>query len=141
MNSQFYLQRCLEWGGGFRWIGLLCAILACSLGAGCGKNPTPQIETDAGQAIVEGAEANGVSQVEPQNLAQAHEALLAGKYNKAARELLQMKLSGKIRTTQESWRYNQLMTELQSRLADAAIDGDVESQKTIDMLRATSSQR
>lgn len=90
---------------------------------------------------MEGAETNGVSKVEPQNLAQANEALLAGKYNKAARELLQMKLSGKIRTTQESWRYNQLMTELQSRLADAAADGDVESQKTIDMLRATSSQR
>ena len=129
-----------------KWLG--CALILCGLFVnGCGKEqdaegvidsadiPASEVEIQAaGKSARKTAQNN-------RNLAQADEAVATGKYNKAARQLLQMKMSGKIRTADESWRYNQIMTDLQSRLADAAADGDAESQKTMDMLRAASSVR
>lgn len=131
-----------------RRTGLLCALIIGGLFVnGCGKEQDAESDIDsANMAASEGetqaaGKPDGKTAQNNRNLAQADEAIATGKYNKAARQLLQMKMSGKIRTADESWRYNQIMTDLQSRLADAAADGDAESQKTMDMLRAASSVR
>lgn len=122
------------------WLG--CALIACGLFVnGCGKDQGAPVVDSANSPPPEEETQDRKASQNNRNLAQADEAVSTGEYNKAARQLLQMKLSGKIRTADESWRYNQIMTELQSRLADAAADGDAQSQKTMDMLRAASSVR
>lgn len=65
----------------------------------------------------------------------AEEALNNDDYEKAAKILIQMQLSGKVQNSKDGWRYSSLMTELQSVLASAAGDGDKKAQRTIEMLR------
>ena len=65
----------------------------------------------------------------------AEEALDNDDYEKAAKILLQMQMSGKVANSKDGWRYSSLMTELQSVLASAAGDGDKKAQRTIEMLR------
>jgi hypothetical protein len=53
----------------------------------------------------------------------------------ATDNLLKLQLSGSIKSVEDSWKYNQRMTALQSQLIEAADRGDPKAQAAIDLLR------
>lgn len=110
-------------------------------GSGCGESepeltvePIGNIEPETPKASKPKTKKGSYSLV-GNSFEAAEEALNNDDYERAAKILLKMQMSGKLQNTKDGWRYSSLMTELQTVLASAAADGDKKAQQVINMLR------
>ena len=110
-------------------------------GSGCGESePQPTVEP-IGNIEPETSKASkpkkkkGSYSLVGNSFEAAEEALNNDDYERAAKILLKMQMSGNLKNNKDGWRYSSLMTELQTVLASAAADGDKKAQQVINMLR------
>lgn len=130
-------------------IRLLVLLMGSALAwSGCGGGDdteaaaeTEMVETETVEVVQEEPEASTTDTLVMQQfdvqetLAASDKAVQNQDWEAATDNLLKLQLSGSIKSVEDSWKYNQRMTALQSQLIEAADRGDAQAQAAIELLR------